>query len=156
MSKVIKNENVWEQVLWFLDKKDNHIDELEEYFWGVGKDGSIKLGLTYYLEQALLKNKHITELEVPLKKNDSNINYDIVNLVKENDGITWYLNGEIVSKEELMDKWESKDIITFEKNLAALFEKMHIERNSTLEQFTESQNYLKKELNTNITKCHGI
>lgn len=156
MAEVIKNENVWEQVLWFLEKKDNHIDDLVEYFWGIKKDGSRILGLTYYLEEALLRNTHIDELEVPLKRNESHIDYNIVTLKKENDSIVWYYNNEPMSKEDLMVLLKPKDIIAFENNLLSIIEKMHLERNRTIEDFTRSQNLLKQELNTNITKCHGI
>ena len=156
MAEVIKNENVWEQVLWFLEKKDNHIDDLVEYFWGIKKDDSRILGLTYYLEEALLSNNHIDELEIPLKRNESHIDYNIVTLKKENDSIIWYYNNEPMSKEDLMVLLKPKDIIAFENNLLSIIEKMHLERNRIIEDFTRSQDLLKQELNTNITKCHGI
>ena len=156
MAEVIKNENIWEQVLWFLEKKDNYIDDLVEYFWGIKKDGSRTLGLTYYLEEALLRNNHIDELEIPLKRNEIHIDYNVVTLKKENDSIIWYYNNEPMSKEDLMVLLKPKDIIAFENNLLSIIEKMHLERNRTIEDFTRSQNLLKQELNTNITKCHGI
>ena len=156
MAEVIKNENVWEQVLWFLEKKDKHIDSLKEYFWGITKFSGRILGLTYYLEEALLRNTHIDELEVPLKRNENHIDYNIVTLKKENDSIVWYYNNEPMSKEDLMVLLKPKDIIAFENNLLSIIEKMHLERNRTVEDFTRSQNLLKQELNTNITKCHGI
>lgn len=156
MAEVIKNENVWEQVLWFLEKKDNHIDSLTEYFWGITKFSGRILGLTYYLEEALLRNTHIDELEIPLKRNENHIDYNIVTLKKENDSIVWYYNNEPMSKEDLMVLLKPKDIIAFENNLLSIIEKMHLERNKTIEDFTKSQNLLKKELNTNINKCHGL
>lgn len=156
MAEVIKNENIWEQVLWFLDKKDKHIDNLREYFWGIKNDGSVILGLTYYLEQAILKNTHIDELEIPLKRNENQTDYHIINLKKENDSIVWYYDNELKSKEELISLLKDKDIIAFENNLLALIEKMHLERNKTIEEFSRSQNLLKAELNTGISKCHGI
>lgn len=156
MAEVIKNENVWEQVLWFLEKKDNYIDNLKEYFWGIKSDGSTILGLTYYLEQAILRNTHIDELEIPLKRNENQIDYHIINLKKESDSIVWYYDNEPKSKEELIPLLKDKDIIAFENNLLALIEKMHLERNEIIEDFTRSQNLLKQELNTNINKCHGL
>ena len=156
MAEVIKNENVWEQVFWFLNKKDNYIDNLREYFWGIKSDGSRILGLTYYLEQAILKNKHIDELEIPLKRNENHIDYNIVTLKRENDSIVWYYNNEPMSKEDLMVLLKDKDIIAFENNLLALIEKMHNDRNRTIDEFSRSQNLLKAELNTGISKCHGV
>lgn len=156
MAQVIKNENVWEQVLWFLEKKDNHIDSLTEYFWGITKFSGKILGLTYYLEEALLRNTHIDELEIPLKRNESHIDYNIITLKKENDSIVWYYNNEPMSKEDLMVLLKPKDIIAFENNLLSIIEKMHLERNKTIEDLTRSQNLLKQELNTNINRCHGL
>lgn len=156
MAEVIKNENVWEQVLWFLEKKDKHIDSLKEYFWGITKFSGRILGLTYYLEEALLRNTHIDELEVPLKRNENHIDYNIVTLKKENDSIVWYYNNEPMSKEDLMVLLKPKDIIAFENNLLSIIEKMHLERNKTIEDFTRNQDLLKQELNTNINKCHGL
>ena len=114
------------------------------------------MGLTYYLEQAILKNKHIDELEIPLKRNENHIDYNIVTLKRENDSIVWYYNNEPMSKEDLMVLLKDKDIIAFENNLLALIEKMHNDRNRTIDEFSRSQNLLKAELNTGISKCHGV
>ena len=154
MAQIIHNENItWEQVLYFLDKKDNVIDNLVEDFWGIGKDGSVKLGVVYYLEKALDENKHITEIEIPMKKNEANINYDIIRIVKQDESITWYKNNEPITKQELMELWTAKDISIFEKNLAIVFEKLHYDRSKTIEDLTVSQRYIKRELNTNANKC---
>ena len=103
-----------------------------------------------------MRNNHIDELEIPLKRNESHIDYNVVTLKKENDSIIWYYNNEPMSKEDLMVLLKPKDIIAFENNLLSIIEKMHLERNRIIEDFTRSQDLLKQELNTNITKCHGI
>ena len=153
MGNIIYNEEqVWEQVLYFLEKKDKAIDQRLYDFWGIDKNGSMKLGIVYYIEQSFIKETHLKEIVVPMKKNDNAMNYDIIKLVKEGGDIVWYKNNEPTSVDELRRLWTANDVITFEKNLVNVFEKLHEDRVKTLEDFSV-QDYLKAELNTNGGKC---
>lgn len=153
MAEIIYNEqNIWEQVLYFLEKKDKAIDQRLFDFWGISREGSMKLGIVYYIEQAFLKETHLQEIEVPMKKNDNAMNYDIIKLVKEEGNVVWYKNNEPISIEELRNLWTANDVITFEKNLVNVFEKLHEDRVKTLDDFSV-QDYLKAELNPNGDKC---
>ncbi len=146
---IVNPDRPWEQVLWFLKKKQDKIDSLEEYFW------KEPFGIIFYLEQAFMRSKE-KELKIPMKKSESNLNYDIIEIKKEVDEeneepteyIQWYENNEPVTKEYLKEKWEEKDIVTFENNLISLFEKLHIDREKLFEDFDNTQSYLKAELNT--------
>lgn len=154
---IVNPDRPWEQVLWFLKKKQDKIDNLVEYFWKPVN------GIIFYLEQAFMRSSE-KELEIGMKKNDSNIDYDIIKMVKETnenskqDGegeneesatyIQYYENNEKVDKEYLKEKWSEKDIVTFENNLILLFEKLHIDREKLFEDFDNTQSYLKTELNT--------
>lgn len=139
----------WEQVLWFLKRKQKKIDNLKDYFW---KEIN---GIVFYLEQAFMRSSE-QELEIPMKKNENNINYDIIKLIKEineaeeeqNTFIQWYENNEVVDKGYLKEKWSEKDIVTFETNLIMLFEKLHLDRDKLFKDFDNIQSYLKAELNT--------
>lgn len=160
-SLIEENPNqFWEQVLSFLNKKDIAIERLEKYFWE---------RIIPVLEKAFLKAKYLDTINVPMKKNSSNVNYSIVTLTKglrkigrrkiseepeeyedvNEDIVVWKYNNEIISKEELRKIWFHSDIITFSKNIINVFEELHESRNSTLRDISKTNEYLKQELNIN-------
>ena len=154
----------WEQVLYFLKKKDQKIETLKDTFWNE---------VTVFLEKSFLDNPYIDELEIPVKKNKDNTTYDIIKLMKvkeqvgvrqtekEVDGqietedvpeyktfVYWYIDNEQVDVTYLDDYFTVDRIIAFENNIIEKFEELHNQRNQTIKEFSEAQDYVKQELNT--------
>lgn len=141
---IINPDRPWEQVLWFLKKKQSKIDNLKNYFW---KDIN---GIWFYLMEAFKRSSELV-LEIPMKKNENNVDYDVIRIEREtidSDDYKIHENNIEVDKEYLKEKWSEKDIVVFETNLIALFEKLHIDRDKLFEDFDNAQSYLKAELNT--------
>lgn len=163
-----KNE-AWEQVFYFLLKKDKKIEKLKEYFWNK---------LIPVLEIAFLKEEKLSELVIDLKKNKDNTNYTTIKLTKaekfigkkqiegttgESDEnfedayrtvVIWLEDNEEVTVDYLKGKWTCDDIIVFENNLFIEIEKLHLNRNKTIKELISRNEYLKLQLNPN--PCHGI
>ena len=154
----------WEQVLYFLKKKDQKIETLKDTFWNE---------VTVLLEKSFLSNPYIDELEIPVKKNKDNTTYDVIKLMKvkeqvgvrqiekEVDGqietedvpeyktfVYWYIDNEQVDVTYLDDYFTVDRIIAFENNIIEKFEELHNQRNKTIKEFNEAQDYVKQELNT--------
>lgn len=154
----------WEQVLYFLKKKDQKIETLKDTFWNE---------VTVLLEKSFLSNPYIDELEIPVKKNKDNTTYDVIKLMKvkeqvgvrqiekEVDGqietedvpeyetfVYWYIDNEQVDVTYLNDYFTVDRIIAFENNIIEKFEELHNQRNQTIKEFSEAQDYVKQELNT--------
>lgn len=154
----------WEQVLYFLKKKDQKIETLKDTFWNE---------VTVLLEKSFLSNPYIDELEIPVKKNKDNTTYDVIKLmkVKEQVGVRqikkevegqietedipeyetfvyWYIDNEQVDVTYLDDYFTVDRIIAFENNIIEKFEELHNQRNQTIKDFSETQDYVKQELNT--------
>lgn len=150
----------WEQVLSFLYKKDKKIEEQKNFFWNK---------IIPVLENALLKEEYLDKLEIPMKKNESNTNYDTVVLYRDKIivGVTssetspeeiidvfdfiisYKYDNEDITKEELKNKWDINDIIIFSKNLINVFEILHDDRNNKLKNIIITNTHLKQELNVN-------
>lgn len=171
INNIIYNKNtVWEQVFYFLRKKDVAISNKKDYFWNT-------LFPTFI--QAFLSDEYLRELEIPLKKNEGNQTYPILKIVKveEQTGVTrvreniphvveyadlnepyyediihYYYDNEEVDLDYLKNLFEVEDIIVLIKQLIVTFEKLHLDRNSLLDKLTKGSEYLKKLLNTR--KCN--
>lgn len=166
---IIFNPNeAWEQVLYFLKKKDIALEKRKEIFFDK---------IILYLEKAFLKETYLKELEIPMKKNENNTNYDIIKLTKEDifigveevydeeglpvldednnvvtkdkfeEQVIWFISNEKVDKEYLKEYFDINTIIVFETNLLTVFEKLHLDKNKQLSSIDKVQNYLKEELN---------
>lgn len=154
----------WEQVLYFLKKKDKKIETLKDTF---------RNEVIVLLEKSFLSNPYINELEIPVKKNKDNTTYDVIKLMKvkkqvgvrqiekEIDGqietedvpeyetfVYWYIDNEQVDITHLDDYFTVDRIIAFENNIIEKFEELHNQRNKTIKEFSEAQDYVKQELNT--------
>lgn len=166
INNIIYNENsVWEQVFYFLKKKDIAIEKKKDYFWN-------KIIPTFI--KAFLSDEHIRDLELHLKKNEGNTTYPILKIVKieEQTGVSrvreniehvveyasldepyfedivyFYLDNEEITIEKLKEQFELDDIIVLQRVLINTFEKLHLDRNKILEQLSKGNEYLTKLLN---------
>lgn len=136
----------WEQVLYFLKKKDVRIDTLKEKFWS--KDRTKKT-IWKAFEEALIKETYIKEVEFPIKKNETNTNYDILRIEKEDDSLTYYLNDEETTLNEIIDLFEADDIIALQYQMIDYFEKEHEDRDKKMSKLHYNDEYLARLLNPN-------
>ena len=122
----------WEQVLYFLKKKDIRIDTLKEKFWS--KDRTKKT-IWRAFEEALIK--------------ETNTNYDILRIEKEDDSLTYYLNDEETTLDEIIDLFEADDIIALQHQMIDYFEKEHEDRDKKMSKLHYNDEYLARLLNPN-------
>lgn len=151
---------VWEQVFYFLNKKDIAIEKKVKYFW--------ETLFPAFLE-AYFKETYLKSIELRIKKNNNNTTFNTLKIEKKvveigvdntkglNEIVTkiepvFYWDNEIVTLDYIKELFDFDDIISLQKAMIQYFEDIHIEKTNYLEKLNVNNEQLKLLLNPN--KCN--
>lgn len=153
---------VWEQVFYFLNKKDIAIEKKVKYFWEV----LFTAFLDAYYKETYLKN-----IELQIKKNNNNTTFNTLKIEKKiveigiddtknlHEIVTkivpvFYWDNEEVTLEYIKELFEIDDIISLQKAMIQYFEDIHLEKTGYLNKLNYNNEHLKLLLNPN--KCNKV
>ena len=153
---------VWEQVFYFLNKKDIAIEKKVKYFWEV---------LFNAFLDAYYKETYLKSIELQIKKNNNNTTFNTLKIEKKvveigvddtknlHEIVTkivpvFYWDNEEVTLDYIKELFELDDIIALQKAMVQYFEDIHLEKTAYLDKLNYNNEHLKLLLNPN--KCNKV